>query len=73
MLRYCADIHLGPVRAILWSTASPRRSVASSTAYEMRKWVSRREKTLPGMISRLLLDRLGHELGAGAPRGAGKA
>ena len=34
-------------------TSSPRLRVASSTAYEIRKWVSRRLKTLPGMIRRL--------------------
>ena len=34
--------------------------------------MSRREKTLPGMISRLLLDRLGDELGARAPGSAGE-
>ena len=46
-------------RFCLPSFAQRRRaralSVASSTAYEMRKWLSRSEKTLPGMISRLFL------------------
>lgn len=33
------------------STASPRSIVASLAAYDMRKWVSRWLKTLPGMMS----------------------
>ena len=45
----------GRDRASLRSKSKPRRRVASSTAYEMRKWVSRVENTLPGMIKRLFL------------------
>ena len=44
-----------PARATLRKTSSPRLRVASSTPYEIRKWVSLIEKTLPGMIRTLFL------------------
>lgn len=39
-------------RANLRNTSMPRSSVASGAAKEIRKWVSRFEKILPGMINR---------------------
>ena len=45
----------GPRRASSLSTSTPRWSVSSSAAYEMRKCVSAELNTLPGMISRLCL------------------
>ena len=53
-------------------TSSPRRRVASSTAYEIRKWRVAAAEDVAGDDQQVAADRLGDELGRGAPGGPGE-